>query len=144
MSQTQGTCSYAYSSTCMTTRSQAIVASRRPSTRSDANTLGRDSQSSSNTTATVCKSCTTCSWAKPQRHKPYGLLKQLPVLDLPWNSISMDFIEKLPLSSGYTSILVIVDWLSKQSLFVPTYDTITSSDLAQLFVLHVFSKHGVP
>src|SRR6266481_6217363 len=41
MSQTQGTCSYAYSSTCMTTRLQAIVASRRPSTRSDANTLGR-------------------------------------------------------------------------------------------------------
>ena len=24
-----------------------------------------------------CKSCTTCMLAKPQRHKPYGLLKQL-------------------------------------------------------------------
>ena len=56
----------------------------------------------------------------------------------------MDFIEKLPPSSGYTSILVIVDRLSKQSLFIPTHDTITSSDLAQLFVTHVFSKHGVP
>ena len=56
----------------------------------------------------------------------------------------MDFIEKLPPSSGYTSILVIVDRLSKQSLFIPTYDTITSQQLAQLFVLHVFSKHGVP
>ena len=56
----------------------------------------------------------------------------------------MDFIEKLPPSSGYTSILVIVDRLSKQSLFIPTHDTITSSDLAQLFVLHVFSKHGIP
>jgi len=56
----------------------------------------------------------------------------------------MDFIEKLPPSSGYTSILVIVDRLSKQSLFIPTHDTITSSDLAQLFVIHVFSKHGVP
>src|SRR6266481_6704946 len=44
----------------------------------------------------------------------------------------------------YTSILVIVDQLSKQSLFVPTYNTITSSDLVQLFVLHIFSKHGVP
>jgi len=56
----------------------------------------------------------------------------------------MDFIEKLPQSSGYTSILVIIVQLSKQSLFIPTYDTITSSDLVQLFVLHVFSKHGVP
>jgi len=32
--------------------------------------------------------------------------------DKPWNSISMDFIEKLPSSSGYTLILVIVDHLS--------------------------------
>src|SRR5882724_1814044 len=91
-----------------------------------------------------CKSCTTCSHAKPVRHKPYGLLKQLPIPEKPWNSISMDFIEKLPPSSGYTSILVIVDHLSKQSLFIPTHDTITSPQLAQLFVLHVFSKHGVP
>src|SRR5882724_2291668 len=56
----------------------------------------------------------------------------------------MDLIEKLPPSSSYTSILVIVDHLSKQSLFIPTYDTITSLQLAQLFVLHMFSKHGVP
>src|SRR6266481_6719030 len=91
-----------------------------------------------------CKSCTTCSWVKPQQHKPYELLKQLLVPDLPWDSISMDFIEKLPSSSGYTSILVIVDWLSKQSLFIPTHDTITSSNLMQLFVLHVFSKHSIP
>ena len=26
-----------------------------------------------------CKLCTTCVQAKPQQHKPYGLLKQLPV-----------------------------------------------------------------
>src|SRR6266481_3586947 len=71
-------------------------------------------------------------------------VKQLPVLDLPWNSISMDFIEKLPSSSGYMSILVIVDQLSKQSLFIPMHDIITSSNLMQLFVLHIFSKHGVP
>jgi len=91
-----------------------------------------------------CKSCVTCSHAKPVRHKPYGLLKQLLIPEKPWNSISMDFIEKLPPSSSYTSILVIVDRLSKQSLFIPTHDTITSPQLAQLFILHVFSKHGVP
>ena len=56
----------------------------------------------------------------------------------------MDFIEKLPLSSGYTSILVIVNHLSKWSHFILTHDTITSLQLMQLFVLHVFSKHGVP
>src|SRR5882672_9742997 len=91
-----------------------------------------------------CKSCTICSRAKPVCHRPYGLLKQLPIPKKPWNSILMDFIEKLPQSSGYTSILVIVDHLSKQSLFILTHDTITSQQLAQLFVLHIFSKHGVP
>src|SRR5882724_4604138 len=34
--------------------------------------------------------------------------------------------------------------LSKQSLFILTHDTIMSPQLAQLFILHVFSKHGVP
>jgi hypothetical protein len=56
----------------------------------------------------------------------------------------MDFIEQLPDSDGFTAILVIVDRLSKQAIFIPTHDTITSAQLAILFVLHVFSKHGVP
>src|SRR5882724_10685728 len=73
-----------------------------------------------------------------------ALLKQLPIPAKPWNSLSMDFIEKLPSSSSYTSILVIVDRLSKQSFFILTHDTITSLQLMQLFILHVFSKHGVP
>jgi len=56
----------------------------------------------------------------------------------------MDFIEKLPSSSGFDTILVIVDQLTKQAIFIPAHDTITSADLARLFILHVFSKHGVP
>ena len=91
-----------------------------------------------------CNSCTICKRSKPTRHKPYGLLKQLPIPSRPWDSISMDFIEQLPPSLGFTAILVIVDRLSKQGIFIPTHDTITSALLAELFVLHVFSKHGVP
>jgi len=90
------------------------------------------------------KSCTTCMRAKPQRHKPYGLLKQLPIPERPWNSISMDFIETLPTSSGCDAILVIVDRLSKQGIFIPTTIHCTSEDLALIFIMHVFSKHGVP
>ena len=88
-------------------------------------------------------SCTSCAQAKTPCHQPYGLLKQLPVPEKPWNSISMDFIEQLPQSSGFTAILVVVDRLSKQATFIPTHDTITSPELAKLFLLHVFSKHGV-
>jgi len=56
----------------------------------------------------------------------------------------MDFIKKLLSSSRFNTILVIVNWLTKQVIFISTYDTITSTDLACLFVLHVFSKHGAP
>jgi len=55
----------------------------------------------------------------------------------------MDFIEKLPLFSGFDTILVIVNWLTKQAIFIPVYDTIMSMDLAHLFVLYMFSKHGI-
>ena len=55
----------------------------------------------------------------------------------------MDFIEQLPASSSFTAILVVIDRLSKQAIFILTYNTITSMQLAQFFTLHVFSKHGV-
>jgi len=91
-----------------------------------------------------CKSCVTCMQFKPQCHRPYRSLQQLPIPERPWNSISMDFIEKLPPSSSFDTILVIVDRLLKQAIFIPTHDTITSVELARLFITHVFSKHGVP
>jgi len=56
----------------------------------------------------------------------------------------MDFIEKLPSFSRFDTILVIVDWLTKQVIFIPVHNTIMSVDLAHLFILHVFSKHGIP
>jgi len=55
----------------------------------------------------------------------------------------MDFIEKLSSFSGFNTILVIVDHLLKQAIFIPTHDTITSVELACLFVIYVFSKHKV-
>jgi IS30 family transposase len=56
----------------------------------------------------------------------------------------MDFIEQLPDSKGFIAILVVVDHFTKQALFIPTHDTITSAQLAELFIIHVFFKHGVP
>jgi hypothetical protein len=94
--------------------------------------------------ADYVKSCTTCARSKAKQHKPYGLLCQLPVLLRPWEFISMDFIKQLPDSEGFTAILVVVDRFTKQPLFISTHNTITSTQLAKLFIIHVFSKHGVP
>src|SRR5260370_20430062 len=54
----------------------------------------------------------------------------------------MDFIKQLTASEGFTVILVIVDRLTKQSLFIPTHNTVDAPQLARLFLTHVFLKHG--
>ena len=55
----------------------------------------------------------------------------------------MDFIRKLLLFSKFDTILVIVDQLAKQVIFIFTHNTIISTDLAYLFVLYMFSKHSI-
>src|SRR6266481_2773770 len=56
----------------------------------------------------------------------------------------MDFIEGLPLSDNHDTILVIVCCLTKMALFIPTFRDIDAEDLAMIFLVHVFSKHGMP
>jgi len=55
----------------------------------------------------------------------------------------MNFIKKLLFFSGFNTILVIVDCLLKQAIFIPTHNTITLVELAHLFIIHVFSKYSV-
>ncbi|MBW0473284.1 hypothetical protein O181_012999 [Austropuccinia psidii MF-1] len=56
----------------------------------------------------------------------------------------MDFITQLPLSNNSDSILLVVDRFSKIAIFIPPYGTITALDLAQIFIINVVSKHGLP
>jgi len=56
----------------------------------------------------------------------------------------MDFIKQLPASNGFTAILVIINHLLKESVFIPTTDNVTAIDVADAFVMHVFAKHGIP
>ncbi|MBW0538465.1 hypothetical protein O181_078180 [Austropuccinia psidii MF-1] len=89
-------------------------------------------------------SCQQCSRNKNIHHKKFGLLKPFSIPSGPLNSLSMDSITQSPLSNKVDSILVVVDRFSKMSIFTPTYGTITSLDLAQIFIRDVFSKHGLP
>ncbi|MBW0462340.1 hypothetical protein O181_002055 [Austropuccinia psidii MF-1] len=49
-------------------------------------------------------SCQQCSRSKSIHHKNFGLLKPLQITSGPWNSLSMDFITKFPLSNSFDSI----------------------------------------
>ncbi len=56
----------------------------------------------------------------------------------------MDFIEELPSSNDYNSILVVVDRLTKWAIFIPTTTRLNAPNLAELFIQHVVSQHGLP
>ncbi|MBW0495276.1 hypothetical protein O181_034991 [Austropuccinia psidii MF-1] len=89
-------------------------------------------------------SCQQCSRNKNIHHKKFGLLKPLPIPNGPRICLSMDFITQLTLSNSFDSILVIVDRFSKMAVFIPTMSSITSLDLAHLFIKNIFSSHGLP
>ena len=100
---------------------------------------------------TYIQGCLQCSKNKPSLHQPYGQLGSLPVPALPWESISMDFIVKLPLSKSallpqeaLDSILVVVDRFSKMSHFIPCREAMSATQLATLLFTHVFKLHGLP
>jgi len=47
------------------------------------------------------------------------------------------------LLGGHINILIVVDRLTKQALFILTIRALNATMLAELFVRHVFSKHRV-
>jgi hypothetical protein len=62
-----------------------------------------------------------------------------------WEEIAMDFIVGLPRTqSGYDSIWVIVDQLSKVAHFIPVKTTYSRSQLAELYISRIVCLYGVP
>ena len=63
--------------------------------------------------------CDKCGANTVWRQRRQGLLKPLPVPSRIWKDISMDFIEKLPMSDGNTNLMVIIDRLGKGIILIP-------------------------
>ncbi|GJS49730.1 putative reverse transcriptase domain-containing protein [Tanacetum coccineum] len=62
-----------------------------------------------------------------------------------WDNITMDFVTKLPKSSqGYYTIWVIVDRLTKSTIFVPMKETDPLEKLARMYLIEVVTRHGIP
>jgi hypothetical protein len=61
-----------------------------------------------------------------------------------WEEIAMDFIVGLPRTqSGYNSIWVIVDRVTKVAHFIPVRTTYSGLQLAELYMSRIVCLHGV-
>ena len=89
------------------------------------------------------RNCDLCGRIKPWKTKLQGLLRPLPVPERKWQDISMDFIDKLPLSQGCTALLAIIDRLGKGCLLfgLPDMEAITVADV---FYKGYYKHHGLP
>nr|GFA98777.1 putative reverse transcriptase domain-containing protein [Tanacetum cinerariifolium] len=95
--------------------------------------------------ATFVSKCLTCDKVKAEHQKPSGLLQQPEIPEWKWEKITMDFVLGLPRTpSGYDSIWVIVDRLTKSAHFLPMKKTDSIEKLAQLYLREIICRHGVP
>jgi hypothetical protein len=92
------------------------------------------------------KGCARCQSQKNNPTNPKPPL--FPILSdtytLPFKSITLDFITKLPNSQTYNTILTITDTFSKASIFIPCNEKIDSEKTALLYATYVLPHYGLP
>lgn len=88
--------------------------------------------------------CPTCQRSKHQNCPSPGLLDPLPIPDMAWTHITMDFIEGLPKSQGMDVIFVVVDKLTKYAHFIPLSHPYTVQSVAKAFIDNIIKLHGPP
>jgi hypothetical protein len=87
-----------------------------------------------------------------QRHKVNNRPTKAPLRPIypkpeamPFETIALDFITKLPESQGYDSILTITDHdCTKAAIFIPCKEEINAEGTAALYIQHVFTHFGLP
>jgi hypothetical protein len=87
-----------------------------------------------------------------QRHKVNNRPTKAPLRPIypkpeamPFETIALDFITKLPESQGYDSILTVTDHdCTKAAIFIPCREEINAEGTAALYIKHVFAHFGLP
>ena len=93
------------------------------------------------------KGCAQCQQNNANTHPQKAPLNPItPMIGaLPFQTISMDFIVKLPESAGYNSILTIMDHdCTKMLIVIPCRETIMAEGVAKLFLQQIFPRFRLP
>ncbi|GJY37944.1 putative reverse transcriptase domain-containing protein [Tanacetum coccineum] len=74
---------------------------------------------------------------------PLSLLSIPDIPEWKWENITMDFITKLPkMATGYDSIWVIVDRLTKSAYFLPMKEMDSTKKMTRLYMKEIVARHG--
>jgi len=87
--------------------------------------------------------CDLCLRTKPIRQALVGELHPLQIPDSQWDTLSVDFVVELPLSSGHDAVMTVVDSVSKRTHFIPTHTMVTVEGTARLFLYQVWKLHSL-
>jgi hypothetical protein len=90
------------------------------------------------------KQCAMCQKGKHELCKYPSLLQPLDIPQHLWMDILIDFIEALPVSNGFSVILVIVDIFTKYSHFIAIKHPYSAASVAQKFLDNIVKLHGIP
>ena len=85
--------------------------------------------------------------SQQNKHTPFepAIIPITPEHTLPFQTVSMDFIVKLPKSGKYNTILTITDHdCSKAAIFIPCQETIMAEGVAGLYLRYVYPRFGIP
>ena len=90
--------------------------------------------------------------AECQRHKVNNRPIKAPLSPIylspeamPFETVALDFITKLPESQGYDSILTVTDHdCTKMAVFIPCREEINTEETAALYAKHVFMRYRLP
>jgi hypothetical protein len=89
--------------------------------------------------------CDSCQRIKAEHQRHAGSLQALQIPQWKWDDNGMDFIVSFPRTrTGYDSIWVVVDHLTKAAHFIPVKTTYTSVVLAELYISRIVCLHVVP
>ena len=98
-------------------------------------------------TTQYIKGCSTCQMNKVNTNpmKPPIFPISTDKDALPFQTIALDFITKLPESLGYDTILTITNNdCSKAAILIPCKETIDSEGVAKLYAQHVVLHYRIP
>ncbi|KAK3506451.1 hypothetical protein QTP70_000623 [Hemibagrus guttatus] len=90
------------------------------------------------------RGCSVCAMVSTSRRLPEGKLVPLPIPRCPWRHLGIDFATDLPVSNGFTTILVTVDHFSKACKLILLKGLPTALETAEALFSNIFRHFGIP